>query len=187
MRGSIALPFACATLLLSGCGSSPLIAYSTDTPPLVLTNAAQAGVADGRARFREVYCAVLDAHGRELPDHRSCDEALTRVGTEPVATARPVNLAPSSGGFAAVFVGGIGYECVQAWLEPAGTVERHLARNGYGLLSVSVDGLSSSTNNARQIRDALLAMPEPPGPPRLVLIGYSKGAPDILEAIVAYP
>ena len=187
MRGSIALPFACAVLLLSGCGSSPLIAYSTDTPPLVLANAAQAGVADERARFREIYCGVLEAHGEALPDYRPCDEALTRVGTEPAATARPVNLAPSSGGYVAVFVGGIGYECVHAWLEPAGTVERHLALNGYGLLSVDVDGLSSSANNARQIRDALLAMPEPAGPPRLVLIGYSKGAPDILEAVATYP
>ena len=25
------------------------------------------------------------------------------------------------------------------------------------------------------------------GPPRLVLVGYSKGAPDILEAVVRYP
>ena len=80
MRGSIALPFACAVLLLSGCGSSPLIAYSTDTPPLVLANAAQAGVADERARFREIFCAVLEAHGEALPDYRPCDEALTRVG-----------------------------------------------------------------------------------------------------------
>ena len=32
-----------------------------------------------------------------------------------------------------------------------------------------------------------MAMPEEPGPPRLVLVGYSKGAPDILEAVVRYP
>jgi pimeloyl-ACP methyl ester carboxylesterase len=55
------------------------------------------------------------------------------------------------------------------------------------LTSIRVDALSSSENNARQIRDALLAMPEETGPPRLVLVGYSKGAPDILEAIVRYP
>ena len=30
-------------------------------------------------------------------------------------------------------------------------------------------------------------MPADPGAPRLVLVGYSKGAPDILEAVVAYP
>src|SRR6201999_471710 len=45
----------------------------------------------------------------------------------------------------------------------------------------------SSANNARQIRDAILAMQLPAGAPRLVMIGYSKGAPDILEALVAYP
>ena len=32
-----------------------------------------------------------------------------------------------------------------------------------------------------------MAMPAEAGAPRLVLIGYSKGAPDILEAVVAYP
>ena len=187
MRAPFTLLYACTGALLCACGSSPLIAYSTDTPPLVLANAREAGITDGRARFREIYCAVLDAHGRELPDYRTCDEALSRVGTEPVPSSRPVGLEASSQGLIAVFVGGIGYECVHAWLEPAGTVERHLAQNGYGLRSVQVDGLSSSANNARQIRDALLAMPEEPGSPRLVLVGYSKGAPDILEAIVSYP
>ena len=45
----------------------------------------------------------------------------------------------------------------------------------------------ASTNNARQIRDAIMAMDLGPGAPRLVLVGYSKGAPDVLEAIVNYP
>ncbi|MGT2494252.1 hypothetical protein ACU4GD_36730 [Cupriavidus basilensis] len=30
-------------------------------------------------------------------------------------------------------------------------------------------------------------MPPAAGAPRLVLVGYSKGAPDILQAVVAYP
>ncbi|MGF6658209.1 hypothetical protein OKW34_008799 [Paraburkholderia youngii] len=29
--------------------------------------------------------------------------------------------------------------------------------------------------------------PAPDAPPRIALIGYSKGAPDVLEALVAYP
>ena len=52
---------------------------------------------------------------------------------------------------------------------------------------IPVDALSSSQHNARQLRDAILAMPQEAGAPRLVLIGYSKGAPDILEALVAFP
>lgn len=48
-------------LALAGCASSPLVPFSTDTPPLVLAPAAQAGVQDKRGRFREIYCAVLQA------------------------------------------------------------------------------------------------------------------------------
>src|SRR6185436_12226941 len=43
-------------LLLGSCASAPLIPYSTQTPPLVLLPAAEAGVQDQRARFREIYC-----------------------------------------------------------------------------------------------------------------------------------
>ena len=75
--------------VLAGC-AAPLIPYSADTPPLVVVPAAQAGVQDKRARFREIFCAVLEARKAELPDYRPCDEALTRVGVEPAGTARPV-------------------------------------------------------------------------------------------------
>ena len=172
---------------LSGCTSKPLIAYSTDTPPLVLVPAERAGVVDGRARFREIYCAVLEAHRPELPDYRPCEEALTRVGSEPSGEGRPVDLGPSKRHLIAAFVPGIGYECVEPWLNPMGSAAKHLRPLGYEATTIKVDALSSSEHNARQIRDALMAMPEEPGPPRLVLIGYSKGAPDILQALVTYP
>ena len=160
--------------------------YSADTPPLVLVPATQAGVQDKRARFREIFCTVLEARKSDLPDYRSCDDALTRVGTEPAGTGKPVDLAPSRRGLIAVIVPGIGYDCFEQWLEPPGSVARHLRAHGYDQVPVKVDGLSSATNNARQIRDALMSMPAEAAP-RLVLIGYSKGAPDILEALVTYP
>jgi pimeloyl-ACP methyl ester carboxylesterase len=50
-----------------------------------------------------------------------------------------------------------------------------------------VDGLSSSANNARQIRDQITALPPEAKDNPIVMVGYSKGAPDILEAIVNYP
>jgi len=176
---------ACAALC--ACAGEPLVPYSPDTPPLVLAPAAQAGVEDARARFREVYCAVLEARAGELPDYRPCEEALTRVGAEPAATGRRVDLGPSKRGLVALAVPGIGYECFERWLNPPGTAVKHVRQFGYDAMWLKVDALSSSGNNARQIRDAVMAMPYEPGPPRVVLIGYSKGAPDILEAIVAYP
>src|SRR6185295_4072542 len=169
------------------CAGEPLVPYSPDTPPLVLATAAQAGVEDARARFREVYCAVLEARADELPDYRPCEEALTRVGAEPAGTGRRVDLGPSKRGLVAVGVPGIGYECFEKWLQSPAPAVKHVRRFGYDALWLKVDALSSTGNNARQIRDAVMAMPHQPGPPRVVLVGYSKGAPDILEAIVAYP
>jgi hypothetical protein len=55
------------------------------------------------------------------------------------------------------------------------------------MLLIKVDALSGTTRNARLIRDALMAMDPTTGEPGLVLIGYSKGIDDLLEALVTYP
>ena len=180
-------PLAAALCLVLCACSAPLIPYSADTPPLVLTPTSQMGVQDKRARFREIYCAVLEARGRELPDYRPCEDALTRVGAEPAGTGKPVDLGPSRRRLVAVAVPGVGYECLEAWLQPPGTVVQHVRQFGYDAAWLKVDALSSSANNARQIRDALMAMPAEADAPRVVLLGYSKGAPAIREAVVAYP
>jgi hypothetical protein len=161
--------------------------YSADTPPLVLAPASQMGVQDRRGRFREIYCSVLEAHGHTLPDYRPCEVALTRVGSEPAGTGTPVDLGPSKRRLIAAVVPGIGYACFEHWLNPPGTVTQHLRQFGYDAVQLKVDAMSSTGNNARQIRDAIMAMPLDAGPPRLVLVGYSKGAPDVLEAVVTYP
>jgi hypothetical protein len=180
------LLFAVAACLVLAACAAPLVPYSTDTPPLVLVPAVQASVIDERARFREIYCAVLEARPG-LPDYRHCEDALTRVGEEPAGTGQPVDLSPSRRRLVAAIVLGLGFDCIEEWLEPTGSVAEHLRRYGYDQVLLKVDALSSTANNARQIRDAILTMPVESGPARLVLIGYSKGAPDILDALVRYP
>jgi hypothetical protein len=178
---------ALAASLLGGCAAQPLMPYNTDTPPLVVVPASQAGVRDKRARFREIYCAVLEARKDALPDYRPCDEALARVGAEPEGSGSPVTLEPSRRRLVALLVPGFGYDCFETWLEAPGATAALLRQQGYDFSLISVEGLSSTTRNAKLIRDALMSMPAEPGPPRIVLIGYSKGSNDILEALVAYP
>jgi len=185
--GGISPLIVTACLALGACVAKPLIPFSVDTPPLALVPISQTHVQDKRGRFREIYCSVLKARGHDIPDSRPCEDALTRVGNEPAGAGKPVDLGPSKRRLIGAIVAGIGYECFERWLQPPGSVATHVRQFGYDAVQIQVDALSSSENNARQIRDAIMAMPREAGAARLVLIGYSKGAPDILEAIVAYP
>lgn len=179
--------FACACALLTACAGKPLQPFSVDTEPLILVPAAAAGVVDQRARFREIFCAVLAEHGPALPDYRPCDDALTRLGAEAAGTGAPVYLGPAKRPLVAMVVPGIGYECFEPWLESRATSVSHLRTQGYDGEHIRVDALSGTEHNARQIRDALMALPQTEGAPRIVLVGYSKGAPDIMEALATYP
>jgi pimeloyl-ACP methyl ester carboxylesterase len=165
-------------LMLSACSTAPVAPFTVDIP---------AGVTDARGRFTEIYCAVLSEHGADLPDYRSCEEALSRVASPPPATGKPVDLGQSRLGLIARVVPGIGYSCFAEWLQAPSTPRDHVAQFGYDMQMVAVDALSGTSRNATQIRDAIMAMPKPAGPPNVVLIGYSKGAPDALEAVVRYP
>jgi hypothetical protein len=180
---TVRVAIAVACLALGACATtSHGVPYSTDIAPDT-----HAGLQDKRARFRETFCAVLEAHGHELPDYRPCGQALTRVGDEPAGTGKPVELGPSKRHLVAALVPGIGYECFEKWLQSPGTAAQNARQYGYDLMTLKVDALSGIETNARQIRDEIMAMPDDAQAPRLVLIGYSKGAPDILEAVVAYP
>ena len=173
-----ALPIVTATLLLGACATRPPGDYTVAVPP---------GVTDARVRFTEIYCAVLREHGPDLPDYRPCEEALSRIAGQPPGTGTPVDLGPARRPLVAAMVPGIGYACFAQWLESPSTPRDHVRKFGYDARAIEVDALSGTATNALQIRDAILAMPAEPGPPRLVLIGYSKGTPDILEAVVRYP
>ena len=81
-------------------------------------------------------------------------------------------------------VQGVGWDCFSGWLGITDSIGDHLRQFGYDSMVIPVESLSSSERNAEIIREAIMSMDSGGGEPRLVLIGYSKGAPDILTAIV---
>ena len=175
-------------LLLGACVSTPpMVPWSTELEPLVIGDPATGGVVDGRARFREILCAVNADHGADLPDYRPCEETLSEVGVEPPPSGAPVSLAPSKSDYLALMVPGLGYQCIKAWLNHDYSAPHHVATHGYEAKVLEVSGLSGSAVNARIIRDYVMSLPAEEADRPLILVGHSKGAPDILESLVAYP
>ena len=126
-----------AAAMLGGCVPKPLQPYSADTPPLALLPATRAGIRDSRARFREIYCAVLEARKGDLPDYRPCEEAMTRVGHEPAGTGMPVTLGQSRRRLIAAVVFGLAADCFEPWLEAPGTVVAHLRAHPSAALCIA--------------------------------------------------
>ncbi len=177
-----------ATLLLAGCaGTPPKQPTQAETDADVEAYIASEHVDDDRGRFREFFCAVLEERGEQLPDYRPCTEALRNLREEAGVTGEPIPLGQAESDFIVLLVPGLGWNCFEDWLDISGTGPKHVAQFGYDVRFVHVDGLSSSGNNARMISEYVAAMPPEDAERPLVLLGYSKGAPDILEAVVAYP
>ncbi|MFC3711238.1 hypothetical protein ACFOMD_01560 [Sphingoaurantiacus capsulatus] len=177
-----------ALAFLGSCASGAGIAYSTDAPPLILAPTAAAGVTDERGRFRQIFCAIREDHGRELPFDRPCDDALVKLDGEVRAEPSSGWKTPSLANLRIVVIPGIFGECVASRVLPFQDAGAHLSEaHELGRIEwVPVDGRSSSRRNAEIIRNWLASNPTP-AHQQLVLVGYSKGVSDILELIGQYP
>jgi hypothetical protein len=174
-----------ALLVLSGCCQNrdrdPL---PLDTPPLVVAPISRCGVEDGRGRFREIFVAVRDArHAPDAEDPQG-ESHLLRVAHEPVGTGRPVRLHPPRGNRRILVVPGLLGDATGSVALPFGGAVETLRARGYRIDWLDVSGRASCAYNAKLIRDQIVAL-DPDE--RLVLVGYSKGAPDSLRALVDFP
>jgi len=178
-----AIAGAVLVLSISAC-TPPLTKYRTDVPALQLSVLGQPPATDGRVRFREVYCGVLAAD--PSASATSCDELLVRLSDEAPPRSAPAPLPAFDPSMHILFVGGAFGECFRDVATPFPADIAKLSGLGYRIRLVTVDGRSSSAHNAAQIADAVREEQVGPGE-KLVLMGYSKGTPDILEFLVRNP
>ncbi len=174
------------SLLLSGCASDPILSYESDAPAQVLTPIHAAGVKDGRARFREIFCERFDAIGPPKDGRPTCTDYLHRLADEPASTtsaARP-RIPLDSVGF--VFVPGYFGDAVPGGARTLGPSIDRLTGKGYRIETVQVSGGGGGDYNADQIVAHFLGR-EFPEDEQLVVIGHSKGAIDLLHFLAGNP
>ena len=174
--GEIARTLRCVALfailpILISCSSQPQVPFSYTIEPLSFEPGNQYNITDGRARFREIFCAANEDHGALLPDFRSCEEALVRFDDEPAATGTPVELGTSSLNLLAKMVPGLGYSCVKPWLDHDNSAPRHVAEFGYDAGFIQVEGIASSDTNGELIAQSVQSLSRNDDSKPLVLVG----------------
>lgn len=175
LAGLAALAAACSTSR-----PAPLAEWS----PAVLTTAGGVQV-DARGRFREIFCALAAAGATRASD-TTCEETVVRLADEPPPTGRPVVRGAPVRPLRVVVVPGYLGDCFRRFATTFGDALPHLERQGYRTAGVRVSGLGGTQHNARQLREGLRALTLD-ADERLVLVGHSKGAADILQMLADFP
>jgi hypothetical protein len=180
---------ACAVavaLLLAGCAASPTVETLTATPVPVRAVDGAPAIRDGRAGFRGIFCSTLRADGLAPAGDESCERWLWRLPDEPVGGDVPVRAMPAPEDLAIFLVTGAFSECVGDEARPLSAGAGRWRALGAHVETIVVSGRSGSDQNARQIAD-FIAGADLPDSRTVILIGFSKGALDILHYLVNFP
>jgi hypothetical protein len=170
---------------LLGCGPA-LIPFDEHVPAQVLSYIGAPPVYDARPRFRAIFCQLLDRNRQRLGLTVGCDEWLWRLEDEPQVLRKQKKLPEYDPNLHILIVSGAFSDCLGKMGESYHEGAERLRQMGYSIHYVQINSLSSSTDNAGIIAEAVAKQTLHPSQ-RLVLLGYSKGTTDILHFLVAYP
>ena len=121
---------------IGGCRSKPVLTYDTHRPAQILTPVSHAGVIDGRARFREIFCEQFDLHGGF---EAACETYLHLLDDEPASTGATAPARLPLDRLRVFFVGGYLGDTAPNDMKPFGPSVEHLRENGYRIEYVHVD------------------------------------------------
>ena len=169
--------------VFAGCSSTPDIDYG-QLPHFTYSPMSESGIVDRRAEFAQIFCDLLRSGLEPEFAEQNCSDFL-HLENEPVESAAPAEIDIGQP-LRFVFVPGFLGDCLQSYTTPFQNSRPLLEDVGFETDLLMVGGRASSAHNAELIAAWLEADAPQSGPP-IVLVGYSKGLPDILEAIASHP
>ena len=172
-----ALTFGCMPHLLSS---------NEQTPAQLLIYPGAPPVHDGRVRFRQMVCDLAGRLPSDANKSFDCTHLLWRMADEKAPPATPLPLPPHDPRLHLLIVPGAFAECFPEFGMPFEDAASSLRQRGYRIDFIPVSGRSGADHNGAQIAAAVEKLPEDPAE-RMVLIGHSKGAVDILHFLVNHP
>lgn len=185
-RSSVLTSVAFLSILLGGCAATPDTDSLLATPVALDTVAGAPSIIDGRAGFRAVFCDSMRAAGLVTNPEARCTRWLWRLPDEPDPPP-PHAASGDAAGEPAIFIfTGAFSECVGEEARPFNSGAARLRASGARVETIVLSGRSGTAGNARQIADAL-GRAGVPDAQDLILVGFSKGALDILRFIVDFP
>jgi hypothetical protein len=181
VRYTCALAMACLTL----CGCAPRLLSFETRAAQVMTYPGSPAIADGRKRFRQILCHVTQ--DQQTSGHRGvdCEELLWRLDDEGPFELASIPPSPLPR-LRVLIVPGAFEECYPVFGIPFEEEAAEFVRRGHFIRLLPVSGRGSSDQNAGEIASEIMRLPRDPSSP-IVLLGYSKGAVDILHFVVEYP
>lgn len=180
------LAIAFAASVPGACATSPMLNYDSAAPAQVLSTTAAAGIEDGRARFREIFCERFKAIGPPKNGRPSCSDYLHRLVDEPAHSSKPEREPLPIAAVRFVVVPGFMGDAAPGDMRTLGPSIDRLAGEGYRIEYLQVSGGGSGAYNAEQIAEYFRGR-KFPKQDKLVVIGYSKGTLDLLHALASNP
>ena len=173
-------------VILHGCAAIPVAPSDTLLDDIFGAGSGLQAI-DARGEFRRIYCDIYEARIPATGDGRTCEDSLRRIPPE----SDIISSAPAGDeigeSFAILVAPGLGYDCFQSLIGDDQELVRYAESRGHVIRVAATDGLADTVQNAALLRDAIIALDEESGSRRLLVLSYSKGTNDTLEALVSYP
>jgi len=172
--------------VMTGACSLKLQKFDVETPAQVLSAVGSPPVIDGRPRFRQIFCALLEEAHEASPETQGCASFIWHLADENINAGSGGALPHHDPALKIFIVPGAFSDCFPELGAPFQKGIDRLKDLGYRIETIAIEGRSGSEHDAYLIAEAL-SQKINRETDRLVLIGYSKGVTDILHFLVDFP